>query len=137
MRTLLLIPLLASGCATVVTGTTAPVRLNSEPPGARMYVDGEFRGNGPVEVELSRAKDHRITAKQPGYEPTDANLRRSFNGVAVLNLICVLCWGVDAVSGGLWNFDRDAVVVELERKDEPPPPPATPAPPPSSPEATR
>lgn len=120
---------LGSGCATIFTGTTSTVHLDSEPPGAKMYVDGELRGTAPVSVDLSRSRDHRIKAKAYGYEPGEVTLRRDFNGVAILNTICVLCWGIDAVAGGLWWFDRDAVTVELEQGEAPPPPPPTPWPP--------
>jgi formylglycine-generating enzyme required for sulfatase activity len=41
--------------------------VSSEPGGANVTVDGEFRGQTPLEVELSPGRSHRINLSRPGY----------------------------------------------------------------------
>jgi formylglycine-generating enzyme required for sulfatase activity len=43
------------------------LRLDSRPAGANVTVDGEYRGQTPLTVELSPDAEHRILLSRPGY----------------------------------------------------------------------
>lgn len=116
-----------SSCAAVFTGTTSTVSITSDPSGAKIYVDGEYKGEAPLDVTLGRTKDHAITAKKPGYSETRASVRRVFNAVSVANILCLpllwVCFGVDAISGGIWKFESTNVAVKLDNSPTAPPAP--------------
>lgn len=104
----------ASGCGTMFSGTSELVTISSEPVKGKVYVDGVYIGSTPATASLKKDQDHIIIVKSDGYEDASATLTRKFNAVAILNTIGILCWIVDAVTGGLWKFDRNLISVELE-----------------------
>ena len=103
-----------SGCGTLFTGTSEMINIASEPEKAKVYVNGVHMGTTPLQVSLKRDQDHMIMVKKEGYEDASATLVRKFNPVAILNLISILCWVVDAVTGGIWKFERNALTVTME-----------------------
>jgi hypothetical protein len=46
--------------------TTGAVQITTEPPGARVWVDGELRGVAPITVSNLNAGDHAITVRSGG-----------------------------------------------------------------------
>lgn len=52
--------------------TSAPVRIGSPVGGARVRIDGELRGNVPVEIMLP-AGSHRVELDHAGYEPVQSS----------------------------------------------------------------
>lgn len=52
--------------------------LSSDPTGANVTVDGEFRGRTPLEVSLTPGRSHQITLTRPGFFPvtTSATLAK-------------------------------------------------------------
>jgi hypothetical protein len=71
---------LLSGCATI-TGGTRPqkVQIDSDPPGATVFVDGRPCGVTPATVALDRKVEHRIQLEKDGYVPTAADLKPGVN----------------------------------------------------------
>jgi hypothetical protein len=106
---------LFNGCATLFTGSSDSVTINSDPSGAKAYLNGNFIGNTPVTNVLKRDKDYNVVVKKDGYEPANGTISRSFNAVAILNLLSPLCWIVDVVTGAMWKFDQNAITVTLEK----------------------
>lgn len=54
--------LLLTGCV------RRKIVVNSNPPGARVYFDGEYKGNTPVEFPFKWYGGHRIRVEQQGYD---------------------------------------------------------------------
>jgi hypothetical protein len=104
------------GCATLFTGTSDTVLINSEPPGGKVMINGNFMGTAPVSLSLKRSRDYEIMIKKEGYETTSALLNRTFNFVTVLNLGWICCWVLDFVTGAAWRFERDTVTVLLTKE---------------------
>jgi PEGA domain len=77
-----------SGCATV-TGGTGPqkVKVESDPPGATVLVDGRPHGVTPTTVALDRTVGHRIELDKDGYAPTAADLKPGVNPWVFGNLL--------------------------------------------------
>lgn len=46
-----------------------PIKVNSEPSGAKLFVDGEYKGQTPQTVDLSFFSANEIELKKAGYEP--------------------------------------------------------------------
>lgn len=64
--------LLAIGCASSppATGTTTIYTL---PDGARVYVDGSYRGDTPLTLELEK-RSHRVRLEKDGFDPTTSHI---------------------------------------------------------------
>ena len=70
------------GCETVVLRQEIPVTTN--PMGARIYVNGQPRGQTPGEVSLERNKNHVITLVKDGYRQEDVVIQRQYQSTKVL-----------------------------------------------------
>ena len=48
--------------------------LTTEPSGATITIDGEYRGLSPLELEMVPGSDHRISASMAGHHPAEESL---------------------------------------------------------------
>jgi hypothetical protein len=116
----------SSGCATIFTGSAQPMTVSSQPPGARVFVDGAYTGVTPMTLILKTERDHAVTLQHEGYQDTVSPVTREFNPIAALNLFGVVCWVVDLATGALWRFPPNAIYVAMQPLGAPgsyPPPP--------------
>lgn len=109
----------SSGCATVINGRIQQVAVASDPPGARVYVNGAPAGVTPVFVEVPRRDpDLELRLEKKGYEPTRLTLPRSRSGWSwgnpllagmPINDYSVESWmaamAVYGVLGSLWDSE--------------------------------
>lgn len=113
-----------TGCATLVNGSHQEVSFKSDPPGAKVTVDGKVRGETPMEVSLDRGNDHKARITYPNYQPkvihiTTDNQGGVTTGEAIGYLILggVVLGGpalaVDIASGGLSNLSPNDIKVTL------------------------
>jgi hypothetical protein len=103
-----------SGCATMFTGSTQQLTVSSQPPGARVIVNGSYSGVTPVALLLKTEHDYGIILQREGYRDTAVPVYREFNPVAILNLVSLICWVVDVATGALWRLTPGAVYVTLQ-----------------------
>jgi hypothetical protein len=113
-----LAPLLLGGCATIFTGTTDVVTFGSNVPGVRLWVDGEYKGELPLTIEMRRhfLGGQQFVAKfeRAGYQTQEFKLHRSFNVVAVLDVTSVVTsGGIDLLTGSLMKFDPTGYHVQM------------------------
>jgi hypothetical protein len=102
-----------SSCATILTGTTQRVTIDSTPQGADIIVDGRMMGTTPAKVRLDRdlnafienAKDIRLELN--GYYPDGYYLGTDIEPVVILNVFCPLGFALDAVTGAIMKYDND------------------------------
>jgi hypothetical protein len=116
----------SSGCATIITGSAQQMTVSSQPPGARVFVDGAYTGVTPMTLMLKTERDHAVTLQHEGYQDTISPVTREFNPIAALNLFGVVCWVVDLATGALWRFPPNAIYVAMQPQGGPgsyPPPP--------------
>lgn len=136
----------ASGCATLFSGTTQPITINTQPPGASLSMNGLYVGVTPVSTVVNRGKDLQLLLQRPGFANKTVVISKDFNTVAVLNLFSPLCWAIDIVSGAAWRFDNSTLLVVMDpaqawpQSGAPapgwgPPPPGYPVPAPGYPQS--
>ncbi len=105
--------LLLSACATLFTGTTQSVTIDSEPQGADIIVDGQFVGTTPARVRLNRDLNaifddgKYIRLEKDGYIPDGYILGADIEPFSVLNTFILFFWAVDAVTGALMRYDSE------------------------------
>jgi hypothetical protein len=118
MRTILFfltVTLIASGCATLLTGTNDNISFSSTPQGAIVYKDGVELCRTPCSVPVKRTLNSEdIEFKLDGYETRVFTLDKQFNVVSVINLGSLFGWAVDAASGSLVKYGRKSYDLEME-----------------------
>ena len=120
------IPFLFSSCATLFSGGSQDVEIQSTPSNADVLVEGSKRGTTPAEIEITRPEQGEapeITIQKEGYEAKTLSLQKSFNAVTLLNILNPFSYFplglpatgfvVDWVTGALWDYDPEGYTVEL------------------------
>jgi hypothetical protein len=109
---LILIIFSFSSCATVMHGSRQEMFLTCEPRVASVYVDGKYIGNTPMNMVLSRGKDHRLRIELAGYKPFEATLTRRLDGWVFGNLLLVGI-ALDAFNGSMYRLSPKNIYPEL------------------------
>ncbi|MFL2625584.1 MAG: PEGA domain-containing protein [Flavobacteriaceae bacterium] len=105
---------LFSSCASILTGSKRNVLFESDPSGAKVFVNGFEKGKTPVQIKV-RAED-RIDFRLDDYSERVVVMDSKFNLVAILNGFSLIGWGVDALTGSLKRVDTKYVKVDLEEE---------------------
>lgn len=104
-----------AGCATLFAGGPDQIPVNTNPPGAYVYVDGEVVGQTPMIVTLDRRRNvGDIRIYYPGFEPVQINRYKSLNGWIFGNIFLGL-WPIviDFITGDWQHFDDHPVAIGL------------------------
>lgn len=108
--------LLTTSCASIFTGAKRQVLFESDPSGAKVFVNGFEKGKTPVQIKV--AADDRVDFKLDDYKERVVVMDSKFNLVAILNGFSIIGWGVDALTGSLKRVDTKYVKVTLEKDDK-------------------
>ncbi len=104
---------LLSGCATLFTGTTQSVTIDSEPQGANIVVDGQLLGTTPARVRLNRDLNaflddgKYIRLEKDGFVPDGYILGADIEPYSILNTVMLFFWAIDGATGALMRYDSD------------------------------
>jgi len=118
MATVMLVLLFSQGCASIFLGTTQRVRIDSEPSGAYVRIDGADIGTTPVDANLSRGSSHNIAVEKDGLRGT-ARIDKSFGATTLLNLL--FFWPsiiVDFATGAAYYLEPDQVDIRLREESK-------------------
>jgi len=118
MRKLILtlsIGLLMSSCATLFTGTTEQITIDSNVKKATIKFDGIKMGSTPFTSKVKKSFDGVVTVLSDGYEDERFQFQRSFNAISILNLTNILGWGIDFLTGAMNKFDMKGYQIDLEK----------------------
>ncbi len=107
--------LAGSGCALLFGSKTTNAPMNSDPPGAEVFVDGHRVGQTPMTFELNHRQDHVITFRKAGYKEASCTIARSVGvGWVVLDVIGGLIPVIiDAATGAWYSSSPKACSVNL------------------------
>lgn len=112
-----------SGCATIVAGGPDTIPINTNPPGAYVYLNGQVVGQTPMVLELDRSRSMAdIRIYYPGFQPVQVTRYKSLNGWVFGNLLLAI-WPViiDLATGNWQRFDEDPILLGLTPGQAPPP----------------
>lgn len=112
-----LLVVFASGCASIIKGTTQKIPIASDPEGADVLVDGSLVGQTPLNVEMKRKHDHLVTIQKTKYRPKSVAVVKDVGGAVWGNVIAggLIGWGVDAATGAQYNLTPKTIAITLER----------------------
>lgn len=101
-----------TGCATILSGTSQKVLIDSTPQGATIIIDGENEGITPSKVKIEKELNDLIEGGRDielvldGYEKDGYQLKAALNPIAILNFVNIACWAIDAATGAIIQYDN-------------------------------
>jgi hypothetical protein len=124
---LLMIPLLFTGCASIMDGGAKPVTVDSNPEGAKVTISNQ---NGdqvgvqttPATVTLERGAgyfrgaDYTLRIEKDGYYPYEAHVESTLDGWYIGNIFFGGLIGeiaIDPMTGDMWTLSPRKVNVSL------------------------
>ena len=105
--------LLLTSCASVFTGSKRSVLFESNPAGAKVYVNGMEQCIAPCNIKVKN--NDRVDFRLEGYNERVVVMDADFNLVAILNGFSIIGWGIDALTGSLQRVNTKYVKVDLEK----------------------
>lgn len=115
---LLIAVIFTASCAAIFKGSSAEVRVNSNPAGADIFINGIDKGTTPQTLSLKRDSDYVLTFKKEGYEDLNVEVRKEFDfGTTIVGNI--FSWGligivVDVATGAAYSLTPADVEANLE-----------------------
>ncbi|HEX4046854.1 MAG TPA: PEGA domain-containing protein [Elusimicrobiota bacterium] len=106
----------ASGCATIVKGTTQDMTFHSNPEGASVSVDGKTLGRTPLTYPLKKDAYDSVTFEKDGYETLMMPLGHPISGWFWGNIIFGGLVGstTDGISGAALEYSPGQFMVTLQ-----------------------
>lgn len=105
---LYLILLSLTSCATVITTTKQCITVNTEPKGAKVYIDGKEIGVSPLFVQLYRNKNYIVKIELDNYKTQELILNKETNRWTYLNFIVgpygFPGFGIDYLTGACYKL---------------------------------
>jgi len=110
----------ASGCALLTHGRSQLVGIMSEPPSAKVTVDGQVFGSTPVYVKLERKYDHTVEIELEGFLPYKGSLTRKVTGWVWGNIFFggIIGLVVDHATGAIYRLEPWQLAATLSRDSE-------------------
>ncbi len=127
---LIIAGVLSAGCATVISGTTQKIKINTKPEGAKVTIEEtcdkkvSMVVTTPAEVTLKRRYSYHIKVDKKGYYPVVRGIGRKANKAVYIDLALLpahwagtlagmISAGVDHFSGAIWTLYPSEINIEL------------------------
>jgi PEGA domain len=105
-----------SSCATILSGTRDRIYFKTNVEGATVAKDGNDLCQTPCSVKIKRKLSGAdVEIRKEGYESKVVSLETNFNALSVINLLSVVGWAVDLVSGAVVHYEHKTYNVELSK----------------------
>lgn len=106
-------------------GSSQPLMVNSDPPGANVLINGTSAGTTPLQYQVSRRGDITIDVQKAGYKSQSRVTGRKLSSVGIVDVIggaLFLLPLLGLIAPGAWEQDPSAIGVTLEPEANPPAP---------------
>lgn len=103
---------LLTGCASIISGTSQAVTIDSNVQGATVAIEGNVVGQTPFSGKIPRKRESVALVSKPGYVAQSVVLTTSFNPVAILSIV----WDystTDCLTGACWEYAPSTYYVNL------------------------
>ena len=112
-----LLVLALSGCSTMAHGPLQTVPVTSDPPGARIYVDGARQAQTtPTALELHRKRPVTLRLEKPGYQPATVPLVRKTDPLYWANVAFPPALLLDYGNQSHYVLEPKAVHIDLQKE---------------------
>jgi hypothetical protein len=111
--TIALFVILLSGCASIISGTNQDITFDSNPQGAKVYMNGMIMGTTPFTFNAKKNKFHTLRVEKEGYASINRTVSKSFDPVAIINVF----WDIsttDVLTGAILKYDENNYFFDLQ-----------------------
>ena len=111
----LALSIMLTGCATIISGSQQTVRFVSNPPAATIFVDAVEVGKTPLEMKVTRNREHMVKFELDGYQLYQTRLTQKFNGWCFGNILIGGLIGivVDVSTGAMYTLSPSVINVDM------------------------
>lgn len=112
----------ASGCATIWCGTREDVEIRAKGVRADVFVNGDFIGKTPLEIEMDVQSPQYVVLKARGFADTNVQIAQETSLALMTNFLtgpfALLGFPLDARAGATATFSENEIDVPLLRPNE-------------------
>lgn len=108
-----------SGCSMVVPGKQR-FSVTASEQDAKIYVNGEYMGQGNIQTRVKRNNDVSVLVKKEGYIPVTRNIGTDFSMTGILDIVfgyVLLVPLIGLFFPGCRSLEQTNVAVTLEKED--------------------
>lgn len=104
------------GCATVINGSNQLLTVNTNVPGAQVFMNNVPLGVTPLIVSVRRGQEGVLSIQAPGYQPFQAPITKKINGIFFVNILIGGTTGstTDYTTGAMYAYEPDTYYVTLQ-----------------------
>jgi hypothetical protein len=105
-----------TGCS-IFGGSSQPLMVNSDPPGAHVLLNGTSAGTTPLQYQVPRRGDLTVEIQKPGYTSQVRSTSRKLSSLGIVDVIggaIFLLPLLGLVAPGAWEQDPSAFNLTLE-----------------------
>lgn len=114
---LAIIVLFNTGCATLISGTHERIYFNTQPEGAKVVINGVTEGTTPANIKVKKKVSTTfVTFKKEGYKDEKIILEKKLDLIYYFNIIGIVGFAIDPLSGAMYKYDKAFYEIELEKK---------------------
>jgi hypothetical protein len=102
-------------CSTIFNTTTQEIELNTNPPNAKIYVDGKIFGTTPQVISIERGVNHVVKFELNGFESYETQITRQMSNWFWFNALNGFIPGmtIDIFTGAMYSLFPDEMSPEL------------------------
>ncbi|MGN1063218.1 MAG: PEGA domain-containing protein [Alphaproteobacteria bacterium] len=115
---ILMAALFLSSCS-IFNWSRTPVHVIASESDAKIYVNGEYMGNGNIQTTVPRRTNVSVMVKKDGFAPTQRELTYRLGTVGLIDLVFGFVWLVPFLGlafPGAYVVDPENVSVILEKQ---------------------
>ena len=105
-----------TGCS-IFSGSTQPLMVNSEPPGAQVLINGTVAGTTPLQYQVPRRGDLTVEVHKTGYQTQSRVTGRKLSSTGIVDVIggaVFLLPLLGLIAPGAWEQDPSTIDITLE-----------------------
>ncbi len=105
-----------AGCS-IFGGSSQPLLVNSDPPGANVLINGTSAGTTPLQYQVSRRGDLSLEVQKPGYTTQIRSTSRKLSSLGIVDVFggaMFLLPLLGLFAPGAWEQDPSAFNLTLE-----------------------
>jgi hypothetical protein len=111
----LLLGLTLGGCATIISGTSQKITVNSDVEGADVFLNEQPLGKTPLIAVVDRGIEGVLSVQKPGHTPYQIALNKKINTVLWVNIFIGGTFGstTDYTTGAMYEYEPSTFFASL------------------------
>lgn len=105
--------MMLSGCASIISGTNQDITFDSNPQGAKVYLNGMIMGTTPFTFNAKKNKFNNLRVEKEGYASINRSVSKSYDPVALINVFWDLST-TDVLTGAIVKYDESHYFFDLQ-----------------------